>query len=100
MSGRQSQWPNVRVRDQVRRRPKRTWPICPATGKQRLGERKDAKVTLEAARHHRAHAALIGQTSGWTVRREYRCEHCRGWHLTSQPAADRTDEGMCSDGCG
>jgi hypothetical protein len=70
-----------------RRRARKNWPICPQTGKQRLGERKDAKLALEAARHQRAHAALEGGESGWTVCREYQCEHCGGWHLTSRPAA-------------
>ncbi len=72
--------------DGRRRRARKNWPICPQTGKQRLGERKDAKLVLEAARHQRAHAALCGSTSGWTVCREYQCEHCGGWHLTSRPA--------------
>lgn len=65
------------------RRRKHSWPICPHTGKQRLGERKDAKILLEAAQHNRANAELNGRTSGWTVRRSYQCDHCRGWHLTS-----------------
>lgn len=65
------------------RRPKRKWPICAHTGKQRLGERKDAKIALEAAQHHRARAALNGLTSAWTVRRGYHCDYCRGWHLTT-----------------
>ncbi|MCW1958003.1 MAG: hypothetical protein KIH64_005550 [Mycobacterium sp.] len=68
-----------------RRRARKHWPTCPATGKQRLGERKDAKLALEAARHHRAIAELDGERSGWTVCREYQCGHCRGWHLTSKP---------------
>lgn len=69
-----------------RRGTRRNWPICPVTGKQRLGERKDAKIALEAARHHRAIAQLDGRLSGWTVRREYQCQHCGGWHLTSHEA--------------
>lgn len=69
-----------------RRRTRRNWPKCPQTGKQRLGERKDAKLALEAAWHHRAIAALDGEQSGWTVCREYQCEHCGGWHLTSLQA--------------
>lgn len=69
-----------------RRRSRRHWPICPVTGKERLGERKDAKLALEAARHLRAQAELDGRTSGWTVCREYPCEHCGGWHLTSLAA--------------
>lgn len=69
-----------------RRRARRNWPICPQTGKQRLGERKDAKQALEAARHQRAGAALGDGRATWTVRREYPCEHCRGWHLTTLPS--------------
>ncbi|WTW93591.1 hypothetical protein OG216_09485 [Streptomycetaceae bacterium NBC_01309] len=61
---------------------KRNWPICPTTGKQRLGERKDAKLALAAARASRARAELMGLTSTWVVVRAYRCE-CGGWHLTS-----------------
>lgn len=74
--------PRVR-RHERRRRPKRNWPICAHTGKQRLGERKDAKILLEAAQHHRAHAEMNGVTSAWTVRRGYHCDYCRGWHLTT-----------------
>jgi len=70
-----------------RRRPRRIWPICDETGKQRLGERKDAKLALRAARISRAHANLDGQQSSWTVHREYRCRFCDGWHLTSLPSA-------------
>lgn len=70
-----------------RRRPRRTWPICPVTGKQRYKQRKDAKQALEAAWHNRAGAAVRGRTSGWTVRREYQCDYCDGgWHLTSMEA--------------
>jgi hypothetical protein len=70
-----------------RRRPRRIWPICEETEKQRLGERKDAKLALRAARISRAHANLDGQQSSWTVQREYRCRFCDGWHLTSLPSA-------------
>ena len=66
-----------------RRRARRNWPKCPQTGKLRLGERKDAKLALEAARHTRANAELDGAQSGWTVCRGYQCEYCGGWHLTS-----------------
>lgn len=62
---------------------KRNWPICPTTGKQRLGERKDAKLALAAARALRARAELVGLASTWVVVRAYRCDHCGGWHLTS-----------------
>lgn len=69
-----------------RRRPKRNWPVCVPTGKQRFGERKDAKLALKSARHLQAHATRDGQRSSWTVCRTYRCEFCGGWHLTSLPA--------------
>ncbi|WP_083406316.1 hypothetical protein [Mycolicibacterium rutilum] len=68
------------------RRRRHAWPICARTGKRRLGERKDVKLVLQDARHTRAHAQLRDSTSAWTVVRGYRCEHCSGWHLTSQPA--------------
>jgi len=67
-----------------RRRTRRHWPICDQTGKQRLGERKDAKLALRAASHIRAQTALHDQQTSWTVHRAYACEFCGGWHLTSQ----------------
>lgn len=76
-----------RQRCDRRRRPRRSWPKCAATGKQRYKERKDAKEALEAAWHHRAGAAVSGWTPTWTARREYQCEYCGGgWHLTSREA--------------
>lgn len=66
--------------------PKRNWPICAKTGKQRLGERKDAKLLLKSAYFVRANATVAGRQSSWTVCREYQCDYCEGWHLTSQPS--------------
>ncbi|EKX62159.1 hypothetical protein Sipo8835_05825 [Streptomyces ipomoeae] len=66
------------------RRPRRNWPVCAVTGKRRLGERKDAKLALAAARQSRARAERNGVRAEWTVVRAYRCRHCAGgWHLTS-----------------
>lgn len=66
------------------RRPRRNWPVCAATGKRRLGERKDTKLLLAAARRSRSRAAAHGVRAKWTVVRAYRCRHCSGgWHLTS-----------------
>lgn len=66
------------------RRPRRNWPVCAATGKRRLGERKDAKLLLAAARQSRTRAERNGVRAEWTVVRAYRCRHCSGgWHLTS-----------------
>lgn len=67
-----------------RARRKHNWPTCTHTGKQRLGERKDVKLALEAARRSRSQAELSEQESSWTVVRGYRCQHCSGWHLTSR----------------
>ncbi|MFJ9631404.1 hypothetical protein ACIRU8_27185 [Streptomyces sp. NPDC101175] len=67
-----------------RRRPRRNWPVCAETGKRRLGERKDARLLLVAARHSRARAERDGVRAEWTVVRAYRCRYCAGgWHLTS-----------------
>ena len=30
----------------------------------------------------------FGQT-GWNQQRVYKCEHCKGWHLTSQPLTNQ-----------
>ena len=66
------------------RRRRRNWPICEATGKRRLGERKDVKQELAAARASRSQADLDGVDGSWTVVRGYRCSQCGGWHLTSR----------------
>jgi hypothetical protein len=74
------------VNDKRSRRSRHTWPICPVTGKRRLGERKDAKLALATARRQCAAAERSGGIAHWTVVRAYRCEHCAGgWHLTSLP---------------
>ena len=68
------------------RRHRRRWPICSATGKQRLGERKDVHLVLKVARRCRAQAEIEGAEAVWTVVRGYRCTECDGgWHLTSVP---------------
>ena len=69
-----------------RRRQRRSWPICEATGKRRYRSRKDAKAELERAWHLRARAVLDGLQSSLTVVRAYRCPSCAGWHVTSMPA--------------
>ena len=58
---------------------------CEQTGKRRFREQKDAKITLKAAWHLRAIAETNGLQSAWTVQREYYCDLCSGWHLTSLP---------------
>ena len=51
-------------------RPKRRWPRCEKTGKQRFGELKDTKHALEAARHLRAKAELLGHALKGDVAKE------------------------------
>jgi hypothetical protein len=75
--------------DRTVRASKHRWPICEATGKQRLGERKDTKLALEASRRQRARAEQIGVTASWTIVRAYRCHHCSGWHATSSSSRRR-----------
>jgi hypothetical protein len=84
--------PAVSARARRPRPVRRKWPVCQQTGKQRLGERKDVKLALEAARHTRAAVEVADRVPTWTVVRGYRCEHCGGWHLTSRPT--RTHRGQ------
>lgn len=68
------------------RRSNHRWPECPATGKVRLGERKDVHLALKAARERRQLAALNGGNSSRNECRGYQCTACSGWHLTSSAA--------------
>lgn len=82
-----SQPRNIAKRLQQARKPRRTrhkWPICEESGKRRYRDLKAAKFDLNAAHYTRATAQLNGLQSSWTVIREYYCDHCRGWHLTSR----------------
>lgn len=63
------------------------FPRCPDTGKVRFGERKDVRLVLADAAHARSRASRDGVTSNRHEVRGYECQHCRGWHLTSQPVA-------------
>ncbi len=68
---------------QRRSRPRHRWPVCSATGKERLRERKDVIRALAAARVARRLAEERVGVCSWTVVRGYRCTACGGWHLTS-----------------
>lgn len=61
------------------------WPICPATGKQRLRERQEVGKALTSAKYSRNTAQANGYESTWRVVRGYRCEFCNGFHLTGLP---------------
>lgn len=71
------------MRHSPSRRTKHRWPVCPVTGKRRLGERKDVDLELRSARQVRESARLAGAFTRWAVIRGYRCDDCHGWHLTS-----------------
>jgi hypothetical protein len=62
-------------------------PTCAATGKLRLRDGKDVRLTLRDAQMARANAALDGQSHSWQVVRGYKCTECHGWHLTSRRAS-------------
>lgn len=78
------------VRDIRRnRKPKQNWAICDQCGKRRYRDRKSAKLALREAQFARATAESNGQKCTWTVRREYFCDACNGWHLTSYAGTSR-----------
>lgn len=58
---------------------------CPATGKTRFRDAKDARLALRHAFFARSTAAVAGATTPRNEIRSYKCEHCRGFHLTSKP---------------
>ena len=60
------------------------FPTCLATGKVRFGERHDANLFLEHARHSRAAQQLEAGQPRRRETRSYRCPDCHGWHVTSQ----------------
>ncbi|WP_194860309.1 hypothetical protein [Dietzia sp. SYD-A1] len=55
------------------------------TGKQRLDDIRDVHLVLRQARRVQGAARVEGRSCTWTVARGYECDHCGGWHLTSQP---------------
>ena len=65
-------------------RRRHRFPKCPATGKVRFGERKDATLALRCAFHVRAGQRSRGDQVTRLECAAYRCEHCRGWHLSTQ----------------
>jgi hypothetical protein len=62
------------------------YPICPASGKVRYGERKDIKLAMRQADWDRSRAALNEVTCSRREIRSYECPDCSGWHLTSKPS--------------
>ena len=76
--------PEGKWRSCRRRGARHRFPVCPFSGKVRLGEPKDVRLALRDIRRHAAAAALTGVESHRKECRGYRCGACRGWHLTSQ----------------
>lgn len=81
---------HVRKSTKPIRRKIHRFPICPTTGKRRLGERKDVKLALRATKHARLAAQLANTEPSRREIRGYRCNACRGWHLTSHSVWGRT----------
>ena len=62
------------------------FPICKASGKARLGERKDVRLALRQADRNRSQAVLNEAPCSRREIRAYRCSDCNGgWHLTASP---------------
>ncbi|MFM7677314.1 MAG: hypothetical protein ACKO83_00545 [Roseiflexaceae bacterium] len=72
-----------------RKRPRHQYPTCYTSGKSRFDERKDAQQALTNARFVREMHEREGIASRRQECRVYRCEDCRGWHLTSRPEWQR-----------
>lgn len=60
------------------------FPKCPVAGRVRFGERKDANLALRRAFHVRAGQRSRGEQVTRLECAAYRCEHCRGWHVSTQ----------------
>lgn len=53
---------------------------CPATGKRRYRDHKEAVRAVQGAKRSREEGNRRAQAV-----RAYRCLSCSGWHMTSQP---------------
>ena len=75
-----------------RRRPRRPQdvPTCLVTGKLRFRDKKSAVQVLHTA----AAVASLNPASRRREVRAYKCQDCRGWHLTSRPTWVATADGL------
>jgi len=67
------------------RRYKKKPTICKETGKIRFKDHHDAMLALEDARAKAAWAETHDLPTSRHETRAYKCDLCRGWHLTSRP---------------
>lgn len=75
--------PAHRTRAAKHRRPR-----CEHARKVRFRDGKDARLALDAIRIGRDYAVGGGEDGGRIPIRSYKCSHCKGHHLTSQPIAN------------
>lgn len=57
---------------------------CPASGKVRFRDQREAVRALQSCDNARQRAAELGAESRRRECRTYCCDDCRGWHTTSQ----------------
>jgi hypothetical protein len=62
---------------------------CPATGKRRFRDHREAPAILHRVRNVRRRAEAAGLDRRRPEARCYGCESCHGWHLTSWEQPDR-----------
>lgn len=66
-----------------RRRPTPHLGHCPVSGKVRYRDAREATDALHRLMNKAALADALGGQHKIRVKRKYRCNTCRGWHLTS-----------------
>lgn len=71
------------VRQQGRTERKNGRPVCPATGKIRYRDGREAALELKSLARRRSRADVAGGSHRINVKRKYECPTCAGWHLTS-----------------
>jgi hypothetical protein len=64
--------------------PKRHLAQCPATGKVRFRDKREAQDAIHRAVALRQLLGAEGQGCRRQEKRTYFCSSCNGWHLTSQ----------------
>lgn len=85
-------WVEAPLRRAINRKGRRNHALCPTTGKRRFRDRHDAGLELRRLSHQRSSLDAQSIVHGIRVVRAYRCEHCAGWHLTSQPGRARVPQ--------